>query len=139
MEIWLEVLHKPPKTLVKGSPVRPVLSLTTQNMETSEGSRFKRIEDSTKRRVRPAADVLIVQFNILLKCQVASGDCQRDKTDTDRRRDPSLTFIMNIFPLKTSLHLCLISWPGKGHTCPRGQEAHRLGAGLPGYTALTFI
>lgn len=86
-----------------------------------------------------AADVLIVQLNILLKCQVACGDCQRDKTDTDRRRNPSLTFIIHIFPLKSSVHLYLISWPGKGHTCPRGQEAHRLGVGLHSYTTLTFI
>lgn len=100
------------------------LSLTTQNTETctSEGPHLKGVEESTESVARPAADVLIVQFNILLKCQVACGGCQSDKTDTDRRRNPSLTFIIHILPLKISLHLCLISRPGKGHKCPHGQE-----------------
>lgn len=89
--------------------------------------------------MRPAADVLIVQFNILLKCQVACGDRQRDKTDADRRRNPSLTFLIPIFPQKTSLHLCLISWPGKGHTYPGREEAHRLGVGFLSFAALIFI
>lgn len=102
----------------------PDLSLTTQNTETctSEEPHLKGVEESTKSVARPATDVLIVQFNILLKCQVACGGCQSDKTDTDRGRNPSLTFIIHILPLKISLHLCLISGPGKGHTCPHGQE-----------------
>lgn len=102
----------------------PDLSLTTQNTETctSEGPHLKGVEESTKSVARPAADVLIVQFNILLKCQVACGGCQSDKTDIDRRRNSSLTFIIHILPLKISLNLCLISGPGKGHTCPHGQE-----------------
>lgn len=102
----------------------PELSLITQNTETctSERPHLKGVEESTKSVARPAADVLIVQFNILLKCQVACGGCQSNKTDTDRGRNPSLTFIIHILSLENSLHLCLISWPGKGHTCPHGQE-----------------
>ncbi len=54
-------------------------------------------------------DVLIVLLNILLKCQLACGEWQSDKTDADRGRNPSLTFIIPILPLKTFFHLRLMS------------------------------
>lgn len=63
-----------------------------------------------------APDVLIVRLNILLKCQLASGEWQSDKTDADRKMIPPLTFLIPILPLKTSFHLHLMSWPKKGQT-----------------------
>lgn len=86
---------------------------TQQHVCTSEEAHFNAGDEESKNSLaRLTPDVLIVLLNILLKCQLACGEWQSDKTDADRGRNPSLTFIISILLLKT-FHLLLMSWPRK--------------------------
>lgn len=91
---------------------------TQQHVCTSEEAHFNAGDEESKNSLaRLTPDVLIVLLNILLKCQLACGEWQSDKTDADRGRNPSLTFY-NFHSSSQNLPPASNELAEKGHTCP---------------------